>query len=248
MHPYRILITLQYEVDRQINELLHLKLIKPSESEWVHPIVCPALNILQSLSLVLQTASALAVAECAFGFEHRDLHLGNWLIRRTEKNWLYYSTRHWRWSLPTFGVQAFLIDFTMSRIQVDGNVYAMDLSYLSESEQQGDCNLLNHNNIYGMMKEALREDFTAFKPLTNLWWLAHLTCNVHSMQRELSLENPEMDEFSRIALYALEKLKNNILLYSNTMEFLRAEVFNVHPNNNLIGEGWNGPQLLLQPH
>ncbi|GFU34710.1 hypothetical protein TNCV_1994171 [Trichonephila clavipes] len=78
----------------------------------------PALNILQSLSLVLQTASALAVAECAFGFEHRDLHLGNWLIRRTDKNWLYYSTRTWRWSLPTFGVQAFLIDFTMSRIQV----------------------------------------------------------------------------------------------------------------------------------
>ncbi|GFV30372.1 hypothetical protein TNCV_98471 [Trichonephila clavipes] len=28
------------EVDRQINELLHLKLIEPSESEWAHPIVC----------------------------------------------------------------------------------------------------------------------------------------------------------------------------------------------------------------
>ncbi|GFV64283.1 retrovirus-related Pol polyprotein from transposon opus [Trichonephila clavipes] len=40
MHPYHIPIALQQEVDRQINELLHLKLIEPSESEWAHPIVC----------------------------------------------------------------------------------------------------------------------------------------------------------------------------------------------------------------
>ncbi|GFU65976.1 retrovirus-related Pol polyprotein from transposon opus [Trichonephila clavipes] len=40
MHPYRIPIALQQEADRQINELLHLKLIEPSESEWAHPIVC----------------------------------------------------------------------------------------------------------------------------------------------------------------------------------------------------------------
>ncbi|GFU17395.1 retrovirus-related Pol polyprotein from transposon opus [Trichonephila clavipes] len=40
MHPYRIPIALQQEVDRQINELLHLKLIEPSECEWAHPIVC----------------------------------------------------------------------------------------------------------------------------------------------------------------------------------------------------------------
>ncbi|GFU21778.1 retrovirus-related Pol polyprotein from transposon opus [Trichonephila clavipes] len=38
MHPYRIPIALQQEVDRQINELLHLKLIEPSESEWAHQL------------------------------------------------------------------------------------------------------------------------------------------------------------------------------------------------------------------
>ncbi|GFT66576.1 hypothetical protein TNCV_2737701 [Trichonephila clavipes] len=40
MNFYRIPISLQQEIDRQINELLHLKLIEPSESEWAHPIVC----------------------------------------------------------------------------------------------------------------------------------------------------------------------------------------------------------------
>ncbi|GFX74088.1 retrovirus-related Pol polyprotein from transposon opus [Trichonephila clavipes] len=34
MLPYRILIALQQEVDRQINELLHLKLIEPSENAY----------------------------------------------------------------------------------------------------------------------------------------------------------------------------------------------------------------------
>ncbi|GFS59753.1 retrovirus-related Pol polyprotein from transposon 297 [Trichonephila clavipes] len=34
MHPYRIPIALQQEVDRQINELLHLKLIEPSENAY----------------------------------------------------------------------------------------------------------------------------------------------------------------------------------------------------------------------
>ncbi|GFU61127.1 hypothetical protein TNCV_763871 [Trichonephila clavipes] len=40
MHPYHIPISLKQDVDRQINELLHLKLIEQSESEWAHPIVC----------------------------------------------------------------------------------------------------------------------------------------------------------------------------------------------------------------
>ncbi|GFU22295.1 retrovirus-related Pol polyprotein from transposon 17.6 [Trichonephila clavipes] len=40
MHSYRIPVALQQEVNRQINELLHLKLIEPSKSEWAHPIVC----------------------------------------------------------------------------------------------------------------------------------------------------------------------------------------------------------------
>ncbi|GFY17186.1 retrovirus-related Pol polyprotein from transposon opus [Trichonephila clavipes] len=34
MHPYRIPIALQQEVDRQINELLHFKLIEPSENAY----------------------------------------------------------------------------------------------------------------------------------------------------------------------------------------------------------------------
>ncbi|GIY71589.1 hypothetical protein CDAR_442951 [Caerostris darwini] len=45
----------------------------------------PTVKGVQALSLVLQTASALAVSECAMGFEHRDLHLDNWLYRPTSQ-------------------------------------------------------------------------------------------------------------------------------------------------------------------
>ncbi|GFU42765.1 uncharacterized protein NPIL_466981 [Nephila pilipes] len=115
----------------------------------------------------------------------------------------------------------------------------MDLSYLSESENHGDCNLLNHNNIYSMMKEELREDFSAFKPLTNIWWLAHLTCNVHSMQREQCFDDPRLTEMSRTALYALERLKDNILRYSSTMQFLHDEVFNINQSDIIHGRWSN---------
>ncbi|GFY60113.1 transposon Ty3-I Gag-Pol polyprotein [Trichonephila inaurata madagascariensis] len=39
LKPYRIPIALQEEVNKQINNLLQLGLIEPSESEWAHPIV-----------------------------------------------------------------------------------------------------------------------------------------------------------------------------------------------------------------
>lgn len=42
LSPYRIPIFLQKEVDHQICELLEQGLIKPSNSEWAHPVVCEA--------------------------------------------------------------------------------------------------------------------------------------------------------------------------------------------------------------
>jgi hypothetical protein len=42
LKPYRVPITLQKEVDRQVKELLDMGLIEPSDSEWAHPVVCVA--------------------------------------------------------------------------------------------------------------------------------------------------------------------------------------------------------------
>ncbi|KAG8176545.1 hypothetical protein JTE90_014889 [Oedothorax gibbosus] len=42
LHPYRVPVALQEEVERQVQELLDLRMIEPSESEWAHPVVCAA--------------------------------------------------------------------------------------------------------------------------------------------------------------------------------------------------------------
>ncbi|GIY14118.1 hypothetical protein CEXT_732441 [Caerostris extrusa] len=102
----------------------------------------------------------------------------------------------------------------------------MNLAYLTNIEdEEADPTLMNHNNIYSMMKEELREDFNAFKPITNIWWLTHILYNVHNvMKDQLGQRASDVD---RIALYALQRLKDNVLHYTSAMDFLRAEVFEV---------------------
>jgi len=75
-------------------------------------------------SILLQVALTLAVAENACQFEHRDLHWGNVLVRRSDS-----SDREGRLectmndvdiSVETSGVNVTLIDFTLSRLNGDG--------------------------------------------------------------------------------------------------------------------------------
>ncbi|KAF8768325.1 putative serine/threonine-protein kinase like protein [Argiope bruennichi] len=104
-----------------------------------------------------------------------------------------------------------------------GNVFAMDLSYLSDTgEDQNDPIFLNYNNIYRMMKDELRDDFSSYKPVTNIWWLSHIILKVQASLLEHASASSGVD---RIALYALDRLRGNILRYSSTMDFLKAEIF-----------------------
>lgn len=71
----------------------------------------------------------MAVAEESLKFEHRDLHWGNVLLNTVEKNKIitFYldGKPH---SFTSFGVEATIIDFTLSRIEDDGVVIFNDLS------------------------------------------------------------------------------------------------------------------------
>ncbi|GFT61263.1 retrovirus-related Pol polyprotein from transposon opus [Trichonephila clavipes] len=42
LQPYRVLIALQKEVERQVYELLDMDLTEHGDSDWVHPVVCVA--------------------------------------------------------------------------------------------------------------------------------------------------------------------------------------------------------------
>jgi serine/threonine-protein kinase haspin len=59
---------------------------------------------------------ALGVAEEALQFEHRDLHWGNVLVRPTDKEDITFRLMGKPVVVPTQGVEACVIDFTMSRL------------------------------------------------------------------------------------------------------------------------------------
>lgn len=78
---------------------------------------------------LFQTVCALAVAESALEFEHRDLHWGNILITKVDnKKKVSYTLNGTTINVLTHGVEVSIIDFTLSRITFDGVCIFNDLS------------------------------------------------------------------------------------------------------------------------
>ena len=60
--------------------------------------------------------AALAVAEAAFEFEHRDLHWGNILLRKTSEKLIHCAVDSVPIQIPSSGIKISIIDFTLSRL------------------------------------------------------------------------------------------------------------------------------------
>ncbi|CAH2014030.1 unnamed protein product [Acanthoscelides obtectus] len=86
-------------------------------------------NAQQALAMFKQVAFALAVAEEELHFEHRDLHWGNILLKQVDKSTkIRFTLNGNTYIVPTKGIQATIIDFTLSRVEHDGVVIFNDLS------------------------------------------------------------------------------------------------------------------------
>lgn len=53
----------------------------------------------------------------ALGFEHRDMHRGNVLVRRTHEKIIYFRLDGKDYYIESHGVQATIVDYTLSRVQ-----------------------------------------------------------------------------------------------------------------------------------
>lgn len=73
-------------------------------------------SMTEALSVLQQVALALSVAENVLMFEHRDLHWGNILIKRTTRKNLHYKFFGGDISIRTCGLFVSMIDFTLSRL------------------------------------------------------------------------------------------------------------------------------------
>jgi serine/threonine-protein kinase haspin len=127
-------------------------------------------------SVLLQATLALAVAERALAFEHRDLHWGNILIARTPPGAPPPAARLAGADIAVpgaAGLAVTLIDFTLSRLAADGGGVAycdLNADPALFAGPRGDAQA----ETYRRMRRAVRGDWAAHAPATNALWLHYL--------------------------------------------------------------------------
>lgn len=143
----------------------------------------------EAKSVLLQVTVALAVAEEACRFEHRDLHWGNVLLKKCGAGEEKDATLNGvRLSFPTRGVDVSVIDFTLSRLD-------MPPGHDHPDDTTGDANVANvpvfcdldadpelfkgpeghcQSETYRRMAAATRGDWSKHAPETNALWLHYL--------------------------------------------------------------------------
>ncbi|OAD62606.1 Putative serine/threonine-protein kinase haspin like protein [Eufriesea mexicana] len=163
--------------------------------------------------LFIQTALALAVAEKAVEFEHRDLHWGNILISPTDNAYVHYKFGQKNIELISKGVKVSIIDFTLSRIQYQGCSIFNDLAsdptlFTAQGEYQFE--------IYRLMKNKVKNNWQIFEPYTNILWL-HYTLDkmitaVRYRKRNLKIH--------KNGIIKLKELKNEVLKYNSAFDLI----------------------------
>ena len=68
------------------------------------------------LSCAICTGPAIIVLFQALQFEHRDLHRGNVLVRRTDQEYIHFRLDGVEYSIKSYGAMATIVDYTFSRI------------------------------------------------------------------------------------------------------------------------------------
>ncbi|KAI4171084.1 MAG: hypothetical protein LQ343_004496 [Gyalolechia ehrenbergii] len=120
-----------------------------------------------------QVASALALAEKKFTFEHRDLHLGNICLTRLQGPSPDESLELWT-DTPT--VLVTIIDYTLSRAVIDplGQGAWPLFNDLSKDPVLFEGTGAGQYDVYRQMRSVLKDNWEKFQPLTNVYWLTHL--------------------------------------------------------------------------
>ncbi|KAF9592646.1 hypothetical protein IFM89_016303, partial [Coptis chinensis] len=130
------------------------------------------LDFNEARGLLVQVMAALAVAEAAYEFEHRDLHWGNILLARNEVASVPFTLEGREMFVRSFGLSVSIIDYTLSRINTGGAIHFLDLSSDLElfNGPKGD----RQSETYRRMKEVTEDCWEGSFPKTNVLWLQYL--------------------------------------------------------------------------
>ncbi|XP_040042688.2 uncharacterized protein haspin [Gasterosteus aculeatus] len=136
-------------------------------------------SLLVAKSILHQVTAALAVAEEELHFEHRDLHWGNVLVKPTKQKTGSFFLKGAAHSLETKGVLVRIIDYSLSRLEIDDLTVSCDISNDEELFMgQGDYQF----DIYRQMRQENGNNWSDYHPHTNVLWLRYLCSKLLSMK------------------------------------------------------------------
>ncbi|KAK8779544.1 hypothetical protein V5799_019115 [Amblyomma americanum] len=139
-------------------------------------------------SVFLQLSCSLAAAESELEFEHRDLHCDNVLLQRTSEEQVRFLLYGREMRLPTAGVRATIIDYTLSRMRKGEDVFFTDLAHDDELFRGSGS---YQYDIYLTMQEHNGNNWETYEPVTNVMWLHYLLVKMITKCAPRSKSDPD---------------------------------------------------------
>ncbi|XP_010594812.2 serine/threonine-protein kinase haspin [Loxodonta africana] len=165
-------------------------------------------------SILHQITASLAVAEASLHFEHRDLHWGNVLLKKTNLKELHYTLNGKTGTIPTCGLHVNIIDYTLSRLERDGIVVFCDISmdedlFTGEGDYQFE--------IYRLMRKENNNCWGEYHPYNNVLWLHYLTDKI---LKQVTFRHKNNTSAMRQVKREIQQFHKTMLNYSSATELL----------------------------
>jgi len=145
-------------------------------------------KIVQIRSVMLQLLAATSLAEEFIKFEHRDLHLGNVLVRETHRESLSLNNSL---TIPTEGLTCSIIDCSLSRFDEESpssNSIYRDLK-LDGWLFTGCAKVSRQYQIYRDMQSMTGDKWDTFNPRTNVIWIAYIVEELLRINKKILLKD-----------------------------------------------------------
>ncbi|XP_042298286.1 serine/threonine-protein kinase haspin [Sceloporus undulatus] len=170
-------------------------------------------------SILHQITASLAVAEESLRFEHRDLHWGNILVKRTDAKEASVRLNGETYAFPTHGILVKVIDYTFSRLERDGLTVYCDLSTDEEVFQgRGDYQF----DIYRRMREENLNNWADYFPHSNILWLHYL---VDKLLKEVSYKAKPTTASLKALQKQLKHFSKEVLGFASAVDLLKGSSF-----------------------
>ncbi|XP_038146246.1 serine/threonine-protein kinase haspin [Cyprinodon tularosa] len=164
-------------------------------------------------SVLHQVTAALAVAEQELHFEHRDLHWGNVLVKTTREKMGSFFLNGTSHSLETKGVLVRIIDYSLSRLEIDDLTVSCDISDDEELFMgQGDYQF----EIYRLMRAENGNEWSSYHPHTNVLWLHYLCSKLLSMKYKTA-----RGKGIKTVREELKHFSESVLMYTSATDVLQ---------------------------